>query len=94
MDSGGGGNEVETEEVEASRAVLFPWFAEALGIIVFYLTTRYVLILPYTGTLLFFDICFVLFCVVGRHFYIDSSCNCRYHVHTRHIHGCRVCNIN
>ena len=52
MDSGGGANEVETEEVEASRAVLFPWFAEALGIVVFYLTTRYVLILPYTGTLL------------------------------------------
>ena len=51
MDSGGGANEVETKEVEASRAVLFPWFAEALGIVVFYLTTRYVLILPYTGTL-------------------------------------------
>ncbi|KAL7534390.1 hypothetical protein ACHAWF_004818 [Thalassiosira exigua] len=37
------------DDVEASRAPLFPWFAEALGIVVFYLTTRYLLVLPYTG---------------------------------------------
>lgn len=41
--------DVNEEEVEPSVAVLFPWFAEALGLIVFYLTTRYVLILPYTA---------------------------------------------
>ena len=39
----------EEEEPEPSRAIIFPWFAEALGIVIFYLTTRYVLVLPYTG---------------------------------------------
>ena len=40
---------IEDEVETASRIVLFPWFAEALGIIIFYLTTRYSLVLPYTG---------------------------------------------
>ena len=42
-------SKTEEEELEPSRAIIFPWFAEALGIVIFYLTTRYVLVLPYTG---------------------------------------------
>lgn len=37
------------DEVEAHFAVLFPWFAQAAGIIVFYLGTRYFSVLPYTA---------------------------------------------
>lgn len=49
--------EEEEEDVEPSRAVLFPWFAEALGLVVFYLTTRYVLIIPYTGWMFILGVC-------------------------------------
>ncbi|KAL7551579.1 hypothetical protein ACHAWF_014765 [Thalassiosira exigua] len=58
-EGGGGAEALEEEDLEASRAVLFPWFAEALGLVVFYLTTRYVLVVPYTG------IMFVLGMVMG-----------------------------
>lgn len=52
-----GTGEAKNEETEPSRAVLFPWFAEALGIIVFFLTTRYVLILPYTAIMFILGTC-------------------------------------
>ena len=36
-------------ETEPSTTVLFPWFSEALGVIVFFLTTRLLKTLPYTA---------------------------------------------
>jgi NhaP-type Na+/H+ or K+/H+ antiporter len=39
------------EEVEPSVAVLFPWFTELLGVVVFLLLTRYAHALPYTAVL-------------------------------------------
>jgi hypothetical protein len=41
----------EEEEIEPVQAVLFPWFAQALGIITFYILSRYAPWLPYTGVL-------------------------------------------
>lgn len=51
----------EEEEIEPSRAVLFPWFTEILGVLIFFLTTRYVLIIPYTGIMFILGI----FCGAG-----------------------------
>jgi hypothetical protein len=39
------------EEIEPVQAILFPWFAQALGIITFYILSRYAPWLPYTGVL-------------------------------------------
>lgn len=47
------------EEVEHATAVLFPWFAQILGIIVFFLLTRYFPVLPYTA------IMFILGTIMG-----------------------------
>lgn len=41
--------EEEEREIEPSTGVLFPWFSEALGVIVFFLMTRFVRTLPYTA---------------------------------------------
>jgi NhaP-type Na+/H+ or K+/H+ antiporter len=39
------------EETEPAQAVLFPWFAQALGIVTFYILSRFAPWLPYTGVL-------------------------------------------
>jgi NhaP-type Na+/H+ or K+/H+ antiporter len=41
--------EEQTTEIEPSTAILFPWFSEALGVIVFFLTTRFLRTLPFTA---------------------------------------------
>ena len=46
------------EEVEPAYAVLFPSFTLTIGVIIFYLLSRYAKALPYTG---------VMFLVVSRH---------------------------
>jgi NhaP-type Na+/H+ or K+/H+ antiporter len=43
--------DAEGEEMEPIQAVLFPWFAQALGIVTFFILSRYALWLPYTGVL-------------------------------------------
>jgi NhaP-type Na+/H+ or K+/H+ antiporter len=39
----------EEVETEPSTAVLFPWFAEILGVLVFFFMTRYFRLLPFTA---------------------------------------------
>lgn len=39
----------EIEEIEEHYAILFPWFVELLGVLVFYISTRYFKIFPYTA---------------------------------------------
>lgn len=41
----------EEEELEPAYAVLFPWFSQAVGIVVFFLLTRYMDALPYTAVM-------------------------------------------
>jgi NhaP-type Na+/H+ or K+/H+ antiporter len=41
----------DEEEIQPAQAVLFPWFAQALGIITFYILSRFAPWLPYTGVL-------------------------------------------
>jgi len=43
--------EAVEHEIEPHYAVLFPWFVEALGLIVYYLLTGYAHWLPYTGVM-------------------------------------------
>lgn len=43
--------EEEEEGAEPAQAVLFPWFAQALGIVTFYILSRFAPWLPYTGVL-------------------------------------------
>ena len=43
--------EVEEEELEPFTAVLFPWFTEILGVIAFFLLTRFAHVLPYTAVM-------------------------------------------
>ena len=45
--SGGGGG----EDAEPVEATLFPWFVQALGIVAFFLLTRYMNWLPYTAVM-------------------------------------------
>lgn len=46
-----GGLEGGDEEIEPAYAVLFPWFVQAVGIVVYFLLTRYLHFLPYTAVL-------------------------------------------
>jgi len=39
----------EEGETEPATALLFPWFSEALGVIVFFVMTRFLKTLPYTA---------------------------------------------
>jgi NhaP-type Na+/H+ or K+/H+ antiporter len=41
----------EEIEIEPVQAILFPWFAQAMGIITFFILSRYAPWLPYTGVL-------------------------------------------
>ena len=41
----------ENEEFEQSHAVLFPWFVEAAGLLVFFILARYIHGLPYTAVM-------------------------------------------
>ena len=43
--------EGEAEEFEHAHAVLFPWFVEAVGLVVFFILARYVHGLPYTAVM-------------------------------------------
>jgi NhaP-type Na+/H+ or K+/H+ antiporter len=46
-----GDGEEHEEESEPAFAVLFPWFSEAVGVVVFFVLTRYMHALPYTGVM-------------------------------------------
>lgn len=39
------------EDAEPDSAILFPWFAEALGLLVFFILTRYLNSLPFTAVM-------------------------------------------
>ena len=44
------GEESEMEaETEPATAVLFPWFSEIIGVLVFFMVTRYFRLLPFTA---------------------------------------------
>ena len=50
----GGGSLVDEEsngELEPATAVLFPWFTEILGVVTFFLLTRFAHVLPYTAVM-------------------------------------------
>ena len=51
--------DTEYEYIQPAYGVLFPWFVEALGIVVFFLLSRYAPVLPYTG------ICFIVGALMG-----------------------------
>ena len=44
-------SEEEEEEIEPAYAILFPWFVEILGVVVFFLSTRYFTLFPYTANM-------------------------------------------
>lgn len=44
-------NGEEEEENEPSLAVLFPWFTEAVGVVVFFILSRWIKALPYTAVM-------------------------------------------
>ena len=48
-EEGGTSHEEEEEGVEPHVAILFPWFIEITGVLVFFFTTRYFKVFPYTA---------------------------------------------
>ena len=57
--SNGDGHDEEGEGAheESAYAVLYPWFVQAIGILVFFILTRYVHFIPYTAVMFFIGIC-------------------------------------
>lgn len=55
------------DETEPDTAILFPWFSEALGIIVFFITTRYLEALPFTAVMFVIGMGMLLY---------DRLCDC------------------
>jgi hypothetical protein len=43
-------------ETEVHYAVLFPWFAQIIGVVIFYAGTRYFRALPYTAVMFFIGV--------------------------------------
>ena len=39
------------EHLEASHAIIFPWFVETIGLVVFFIMARYFRVVPYTAVM-------------------------------------------
>ena len=48
---------LEEEEIEPSVGIVFPWFAEALGLVVFFILNRWMRALPYTAVMFVMGVC-------------------------------------